>query len=104
MVSGKFLANVAKFYLFLRPAVFGLFHSILLNYVGLNNGEDLDILKHKQELSSVCYQQLSMVLVDKVYFAKKTRLEIGRKKLSHVSREKAQTPFFSVPIVHTSWG
>ena len=40
---------------FLRPAVFGVFHSILLNYVMLNNGQDLDILKHKQERSSVCY-------------------------------------------------
>lgn len=49
-------------------------YSLKLNYVGLNNGQDLDILKHKQESSSVCYQQLSMVLVDKVYFAKKTRL------------------------------
>ena len=38
---------------FLRPAVFGHFHSILLNYVMLNNGQDLDIMKHKQERSSV---------------------------------------------------
>ena len=28
-------------------------YSLKLNYVGLNNGQDLDILKHKQESSSV---------------------------------------------------